>query len=92
MQLERIAMLKIVPDPPCSADTPHHLEDTLIQASEYVLCALAVAHHAVSTLPKSPASIMTLAVMHEMEAVRTLLESAVAQVQLTARPHMQTLH
>jgi len=35
---------------------------------------------------------MTLAVMHEMEAVRTLLESAVAQVQLTVTPHMQTLH
>jgi hypothetical protein len=84
-------MLKIVPDPPCSPGATHHLEDTLIQATEYVLCALAVGHHAVATLPKSPASIMTLAVMHEMEAVRTLLESAVAQVQQTQRPQLHTL-
>lgn len=53
---------------------------------------LAGPHVAATTLPKSPVSIMTLAVMHEMEAVRTLLDSAVAQVQLTVTPHMQTLH
>lgn len=85
-------MLKIVPDPPCSNEASHSLEDTLIQATEYVLCALAVAHHSVSTLPKSPSSLMTLAVMHEMEAVRALLESAVAQVQMKERPQMHTLH
>ncbi|MCY1450037.1 hypothetical protein D9M71_668150 [compost metagenome] len=85
-------MLKIVPDPPISSDPSHHLEDTLTQATEYVLCALSVGHHAISTLPRSPATIMTLAVMHEMEAVRTLLESAIAQVQLGSRPQMHTLH
>lgn len=92
VQLERFAMLKIVPDPPCSTDPSHHLEDTLTQATEYALCALSVGHHAISTLPKSPATIMTLAVMHEMEAVRTLLESAIAQVQLRGRQQMHTLH
>ena len=66
-------MLKLVPDPPFSTESPHHLEDTLIQAAEYVFCALSVGHHAISTLPKSPATIMTLAVMHEVEAVRSLL-------------------
>ncbi|MDZ3990763.1 hypothetical protein [Pseudomonas sp. Teo4] len=85
-------MLKIVPDPPHASDVAHYLEDTLIQATEYVLCALAVAHHSVSTLPKSPCSLMTLEVMHEMEAVRALLESAVAQVQMKERPQMHTLH
>lgn len=85
-------MLKIVPDPPIFSDPSHHLEDTLIQATEYVLCALSVGHHAVTALPRSPATIMTLAVMHEMEAVRTLLESAIAQVQLRDRPQVHTLH
>lgn len=84
-------MLKIVPDPPIS-DSPHHLEDTLIQATEYVLCALSVGHHAVASLPRSPATIMTLAVVHELEAVRTLLESAIAQVQLRGRQPVHTLH
>ncbi|MFJ7788231.1 MULTISPECIES: hypothetical protein [unclassified Pseudomonas] len=37
-------------------------------------------------------SIMTLAVVHEMEAVRTLLESAIAQVQLRGRQPVHTLH
>ncbi len=92
VQLERFAMLKIVPDPPFSADPSHHLEDTLIQATEYVLCALSVGHHAISTLPKSPATVMTLAVMHEVEAVRSLLESAIAQVQFKGKPQMHTLH
>ena len=85
-------MRKLVPDPPFSNDAPHHLEDTLTQATEYVLCALSVGHQAISTLPRSPATLMTLAVMHEMEAVRTLLESAIAQVQLSGRPQMHTLH
>lgn len=79
-------MLKLVPDPAFTADPSHHLEDTLIQATEYALCALSVGHHAISTLPKSPATIMTLAVMHEVEAVRSLLESAIAQVQFRGRP------
>ena len=37
-------MLKIVPDPP---HNHHSLEDTLIQATEYALCAVTVAHQAV---------------------------------------------
>ncbi|MEW5515171.1 hypothetical protein ABGT16_21385 [Pseudomonas asiatica] len=85
-------MLKLVPDPPFSTESPHHLEDTLIQATEYVLCALSVGHHAIASLPRSPATIMTLAVMHEMEAVRTLLESAIALVQLRDGQPVHTLH
>ena len=85
-------MLKLVPDPPFSNDPSHHLEGTLTQAAENVLCALSVGHHAVASLPRSPATIMTLAVMHEMEAVRMLLESAIAQVQLRDGQPMHTLH
>ncbi|MEN4829411.1 hypothetical protein ABEH27_23245 [Pseudomonas sp. P39-UII1] len=85
-------MIKIVPDPPYSADSSHYLEDTLIEATECLLCGLAVAHQAITTLPKSPATIMTMTVMHEMEAVRTLLESAIAQVQLKGRRQVRTLH
>jgi len=85
-------MIKIVPDPPYSPDSSHYLEDTLIEATEYLLCGLAVAHQAITTLPRSPATIMTMTVMHEMEAVRTLLESAIAQVQLKGRRQVRTLH
>lgn len=85
-------MLKIVPDPPYSPDASHYLEDTLIEATEYVLCGLTLAQHAITTLPKSPATLMTLAVMHEMEAARTLLESAIAQVQLKSPRQVHTLH
>lgn len=81
-------MLKIVPDPP---HNHHSLEDTLIQATEYALCAQTVAHQAVLLQPKSPASILLMAVMHEMEALRMMLESALIQVQM---PLMEprTLH
>ncbi|WDY59619.1 hypothetical protein [Pseudomonas sp. PSKL.D1] len=85
-------MLKIVPDPPFSPDTSHYLEDTLVEASEHLNCGLEVALQAVTKLPKSTATVMTLAVMHEMEAVRTLLESAIAQVQLKGLRQVQTLH
>ena len=47
-------MLKIVPDPPHHI---HTLEDTLIQATDYALCAATVAHQALQLQPKSPASI-----------------------------------
>ncbi len=46
-------MLKIVPDPP---HNPHSLEDTLIQATDYALCAATVVHQALLLQPKSPAS------------------------------------
>lgn len=78
-------MLKIVPDPPHT----YSLEDTLIQATEYALCAQTVAHQAVLLRPKSPASILIMASMHELETLRLLLESALTQVQmpqLEARP------
>ncbi|MCG8294109.1 hypothetical protein [Pseudomonas entomophila] len=80
-------MLKIVPDPP---HNPHSLEDTLIQATEYALCALTVAHQAVLAQPKFPATILMMASMHEVESLRVLLESALIQVQMPKAP--QTLH
>ncbi|MDU9403131.1 hypothetical protein RTH46_11600 [Pseudomonas sp. zfem004] len=73
-------MLKIVPDPP---HNHHSLEDTLIQATEYALCAQAVAHQAISVQQsKSPTSFLIMALMHEIEALRVLLESALIQVQM----------
>jgi len=85
-------MLKIVPDPPHPEHSPQDLEDTLIQASEYVLCALTVAHQSVLLQPKSPGSIMMLTVMHEMEAARTLVETALAQLQLRGQRQFDCLH
>ncbi|WP_060482511.1 hypothetical protein [Pseudomonas sp. NBRC 111119] len=72
-------MLKIVPDPPHQILS---LEDTLIQATDYALCAATVAHQALLQQPKSPASILMMASMHELEALRALLESALIQVQM----------
>lgn len=80
-------MLKIVPDPP---QNHHSLEDTIIQASEYALCAQTVAHQAIQLLPKSPVSMLMMASMHELEALRVLLESALHQMQVPAGP--RTLH
>jgi len=76
-------MLKIVPDP------PHHvlsLEDTLIQATDHALCAETVVHQAMLLQPKSPASILMMTSMHELETLRALLESAIAQVQMPTEP------
>ncbi|WP_060486077.1 hypothetical protein [Pseudomonas sp. NBRC 111123] len=80
-------MLKIVPDPPHDI---HSLEDTLIQATDYALCATTVVHQALQLQPKLPASILMMTSMHELEALRALLESALIQVQMTASP--RTLH
>ncbi|CAM3667544.1 hypothetical protein CCOS865_05185 [Pseudomonas reidholzensis] len=71
-------MLKIVPDPPHS---PHSLEDTILQATESALCAQTVAHQALLLQPKSPVSVLIMAAMHELEALRMLLESALIHVQ-----------
>jgi hypothetical protein len=61
---------------------PHaFLEDTLVQISEHLHCALAVAHQSVLLCTKSPGSMLMLAAVHEMETLRSLLESALAQVQ-----------
>ncbi|NIF29502.1 hypothetical protein F3J44_24450 [Pantoea sp. Tr-811] len=76
-------MLKIVPDPPHDL---HSLEDTLIQATDYALCAATVVHQALLLQPKSPASILMMASMHEMEALRALLEQALIQVQMPVGP------
>ncbi|MDH0650302.1 hypothetical protein N5D48_24625 [Pseudomonas sp. GD03858] len=80
-------MLKIVPDPP---HNPHSLEDTLIQATEYGPCALTVAHHAVQLKPRSPAAVLMMASMHEMESLRVLLEAALIPVQMPVQA--PTLH
>ncbi|WP_060512208.1 hypothetical protein [Pseudomonas sp. NBRC 111124] len=80
-------MLKIVPDPP---HTSHSLEDTLIQATDYALCAQTVVHQAILLQPKSPASILIMATMHELETLRVLLETALIQMQMSAEP--RTLH
>ncbi|MGE7991128.1 hypothetical protein ACQKPE_08775 [Pseudomonas sp. NPDC089554] len=75
-------MLKIVPDPP---HAPHSLEDTLIQATDYALCAQTVAHQALLLLPKCPGAILMMASLHEIESLRVLLESALIQVQMPAQ-------
>ena len=80
-------MLKIVPDPPHDI---HSLEDTLIQATDYALCAATVVHQALLVQPKSPASILMMTSMHDLEALRALLESALIQVQMPAQ--LRTLH
>ena len=49
-------MRKIVPDPPYSLDASQILQDTLIQSTEYVLCALSVARQSVQLKPTSPSS------------------------------------
>ncbi|NWL06335.1 MULTISPECIES: hypothetical protein [Pseudomonas] len=71
-------MLKIVPDPPHPL---HSLEDTIIMASDYALCAEAVAQQAMLMQPRSPAAVLLMASLHELEALRRLLESALAQIQ-----------
>lgn len=85
--IESVTMLKIVPDPPHDI---HSLEDTLIQATDYALCAATVVHQAMLLPPKSPASVLMMTSMHELETLRALLESALIQVQMPTGP--RTLH
>ncbi|AQW67791.1 MULTISPECIES: hypothetical protein [Pseudomonas] len=80
-------MLKIVPDPPHHI---HSLEDTLIQATDHALCAATVAHQALLLQPKSPASILIMTSLHELETLRALLESALVHVQKPKEP--QAMH
>ncbi|WP_085676057.1 MULTISPECIES: hypothetical protein [unclassified Pseudomonas] len=80
-------MLKIVPDPPYN---PHSLEDTLMMAADYALCAEVVAQQAMLMQPKSPVSLLIMTSMHELDTLRKLLESALVQIQKPADP--QTLH
>ncbi|MFJ7006018.1 hypothetical protein [Pseudomonas putida] len=79
-------MLKMVPDPP---HTLHSLEDTLIQAAEYAVCALAISQQAMLMQPKSPAAVLMMATTHELESLRSLLESALIQAQAPNEPRMQ---
>ncbi|MDZ3993528.1 hypothetical protein [Pseudomonas sp. Teo4] len=83
-------MRKMVPDPP----HPFELQDTLIKTSEYVLCALSVAQQSVQLKPTSPSSVVMQAVIHEMEAVQALVESALLQLQMQAHlpAEPRTLH
>ena len=46
-----LTMRKMVPDPPHSLDSTQALQDTLVQSSEYVLCALFVARQSVQLKP-----------------------------------------
>ncbi|MNZ49570.1 hypothetical protein D3C78_673420 [compost metagenome] len=80
-------MLKIVPDPP---HLLHSLEDTLMMAADYALCAEVVAQQAMLMQPKSPVSLLIMTSMHELETLRKLLEAALIQIQKPADP--QTLH
>ena len=84
---EHSPMLKIVPDPPHYL---HSLEDTLMMAADYALCAEVVAQQAMLMQPKSPMSLLIMTSMHELETLRKLLESALVQIQKPADP--QTLH
>ncbi|RZI90969.1 MAG: hypothetical protein EOP15_02745 [Pseudomonas sp.] len=72
-------MLKIVPDPPRS---PHFLEDTVIQAAEHALCAQAVTQQAILLQPRSQVAILMTSSLHELETVRVLLETVLAQIQM----------
>ncbi|MDP9522033.1 hypothetical protein [Pseudomonas putida] len=79
-------MLKMVPDPP---HTLHSLEDTLIQAAEYAVCELAISQQAMLMQPKSPTAVLMMATTHELESLRSLLESALIQAQTPNEPRMQ---
>ncbi|CAG8871231.1 hypothetical protein PS627_04360 [Pseudomonas fluorescens] len=74
-------MLKIVPDPP-SITKDHSLEEILLQTSEYLVCAVTVAHQTVLLHTTSTEQVMTLAVMHEIDAARSMIELALSKVQL----------
>jgi len=45
-----------------------------------------VAHQAILLQPKSPVSTLMIATMHELEALRVLLEAALIQAQMPAEP------
>jgi len=80
-------MLKVVPDPPYNF---HSLEDTLMMAADYALCAEVVAQQAMLMQPRSPVSLLIMASIHELETLRKLLESALVQIQKPAAP--QPMH
>lgn len=71
-------MLKIVPDPPHPL---HSLEGKLILAADSAPCAEAVAQQAMLMQPRSPVSALIMTSMHELDALRKLLEAALVQIQ-----------
>ncbi|MGG5289009.1 hypothetical protein [Pseudomonas shirazensis] len=85
-------MLKIVPDPPQCSQSARILEDTLVEASDYLMGALIVARQTVLLQPKSAGSMSMLTVLHEVESARALVEAAIAYVQRRGRPPAAQLH
>ncbi|CAM3670974.1 hypothetical protein D3C76_1269750 [compost metagenome] len=76
-------MLKIVPDPPhLPTDSPHCLEDILVQAGEHLTCALAVSQQAVLLHPDLHGQALVRTALHEMETARWRVEQALACVQI----------
>ncbi|WP_256676313.1 hypothetical protein [Pseudomonas sp. CM27] len=59
---------------------------TLFQATDHAPCAATVVHHAMQLQPRSPASILMMTSIHELEALRALRESTLIQVQMAAEP------
>jgi p-aminobenzoyl-glutamate transporter AbgT len=75
-------MIKIVPDPPLQAsDSPHTLEDLLVQIAEYLVCAHTAAQHAAMIHSKLPGQVMALTAVHEIDSARGLVEMALSRVQ-----------
>ncbi|HDS1815311.1 TPA: hypothetical protein QEM79_006158, partial [Pseudomonas putida] len=58
-------------------------------AAEYAVCALAISQQAMLMQPKSPAAVLMMATTHELESLRSLLESALIQAQTPNEPRMQ---
>lgn len=80
-------MRKTVPDPPTtSLESSVALQDTLVQASEHAIYAISIASQCVTLNPVSHSSKIMRAVIHEMAAVRTLLDDAAVQAQM--REHL----
>ncbi|MBK5001263.1 hypothetical protein IAE37_003539 [Pseudomonas sp. S31] len=88
-------MRKIVPDPPAtSLESSVALQDTLVQASEHVICAISIASQSVMLNPVSHSSKIMRAVIHEMAAVRAHLEEATMHAQMCEQlpDEPRTLH
>jgi hypothetical protein len=76
-------MLDIVPDPPQNSTS---LEDTLQKVADNALCAEAVMQQAILLQPCSPVTLLMKASMHELQALRTLIDSALVLTQMPANP------
>ncbi|WP_369988004.1 hypothetical protein [Pseudomonas xanthosomatis] len=75
-------MLTIVPDPPLPPELSNALEDLLMQISERLFSAIAVAHqNALQQISPSGRG-LSLATMHELEAASTLVETALGKIQV----------